>query len=316
LKFRTELELPNTNQNLDLLGGMIFMGSCFSDNIGQKMLDLGVPTLTNPFGVIFHPEPLLKILSQAIDSEFSYSESDLLKYDETSYSLKHHGSFKDDNAEKLLTRLNVQLDLLRDSLKKSSTLFITLGTAWGYSFKGLVVANCHKLPSELFSKSLSTHSQLAELLNHFLRVLSEECPQLKVIFTVSPVRHIRNGIVKDSRSKAILLSAAHEAIDANSNSFYFPSYELMMDDLRDYRFYESDLIHPNQMAIDYIFHYFSKALFSPVNNELLSELSRLLKLKKHKIKDPSSTQAIEFKAKIQRVEKELQRRKPDLFRNT
>lgn len=308
MKLRTELPVPKQDLGLDLFGGMVFMGSCFSDNIGGRLSSLGVPALVNPFGVIFHPEPLLRIIEQAIDPEFSYSESHLLEHQGMFYSLNHHGSFKGTDNILLLERLNGQLSLLRKKLAESSTLFLTLGTAWGYEYEDEIVANCHKLPNDLFTKSISSYSSVLEKLTLTINSLATTNPNLKVIMTVSPVRHIKNGIVEDSRSKSILHSAVHEVVNNLSNAHYFPSFELMMDDLRDYRFYKSDLIHPSDLAIDYIFDYFSKSHFSDEANETLKELAKFSLLQKHKPMDNSSKEALALVKKLQQKKEELQRK--------
>ncbi|MFK7756113.1 MAG: GSCFA domain-containing protein [Flavobacteriales bacterium] len=312
MKLRTELPLPKLNSALDLFGGMVFLGSCFSDNIGGRLSSLGLPVLVNPFGVIFHPKPLFRILNQTLDSEFTYSENHIVEHQGVFHSLNHHGTFKSSDKLKLVDELNAVLALQRETLAQSKTLFLTLGTAWGYKLNNGIVANCHKLPNHLFKKELSGYTEVNQDLTHLLKKLALKLPDLRVILTVSPVRHIKNGLVENSRSKSILHAALHEAASTSNNAQYFPSFELMMDDLRDYRFYKKDLIHPSDMAIDYIFNYMAESLFSESDGLILKELERFKSLLSHRPLNPESDATLALKEKVEGMKAELQRKYPKL----
>lgn len=308
MKLRTELEIKN-QLDIDPFGGMVFLGSCFSDNIGGKIKSLGLPSVVNPFGVIFHPLPLIDILEK-VSSDEVYAENDLLEHEGKFYSLNHHGSFSGNDKKALLSRMNQSLSELRSSLEESKLICLTLGTAWGYEYEERLVANCHKLPQKLFSKKLTSVEQLSGKLVSGIDALQRKFPELKVVLTVSPVRHIKDGIVENSRSKAHLLTAVHSAVEELSNVSYFPAYELVMDDLRDYRFYKKDLIHPSDVAVDFVYENFKK--FSFTKYEIFTELEKFGQFRSHKVMTSDYEEAQKHENSISQKLEMLNKKYPKL----
>jgi hypothetical protein len=245
--FRTIWDIAPLQTQLKHGDKIVLMGSCFSENIGAKLRYFGFDALVNPFGTIFHPLPLAQLINrleaQAIRS---------IERDGTWYTFESHSDLRGENELQLRQNFSEQRALLQAYLSEAKMLIITFGSAWGYYKDQQIVANCHKLPGTLFEKRLT---DLADMLQSWEKLISDlkaAYPQLQIVFTVSPVRHTKDGIVENQRSKSRLIELAHQ-LDA----LYFPSYEIQMDDLRDYRFYEADLIHPNTVAVEYIFEKFA-----------------------------------------------------------
>lgn len=310
MKFRTELNIQPAPFQINPFDGLIFMGSCFSDHIGVRFKKLGIPALTNPFGVVFHPLPLLEILLKALQRKFIYSSSDITQYENRFYSLAHHGKYSDESEEILLERLNADLKLLRDSLKNSKSLCLTFGTSWGYEFENGIVANCHKLPQSLFHKSLTSSDIIEQKLKEVVEALHCENELLKIILTVSPVRHVKDGLIENNRSKAQLLAAIHNFCDSSKNTIYFPSYELVMDDLRDYRFFKADLVHPSDMAINYVHEAFLKFGFDEKSIAVIDELQKFHLFSSHRV---ISDKKENHEFKVQERYSDLKKKYPKLL---
>lgn len=307
MKFRTELNIKPAPFQISPFEGMVFMGSCFSDHMGERFKRLGIPLLTNPFGVIFHPLPLLEIVLKALDPEFSYSAAGLFYYENRYYSLTHHGSYSGKSEEKLLEKLNNDLELLRSGLAESKALCLTLGTSFGYEREGRIVANCHKLPQSFFQKKLSNSAVIEKKLEAVIEALHRKNPSLKIVLTVSPVRHVKDGLVENNRSKAQLLTAVHNVCESTGNAFYFPSYELVVDDLRDYRFFKKDLVHPSEMAVDYVQEAFLKFVFDEKSIKVIEELQKFQLFQSHKV---SSENKEIHELKVQEKKSELTKKYP------
>lgn len=268
-----QTKIPLKRQPGDLIGyssKVFLLGSCFSENIGAKMSYFKFQTTQNPFGILFHPQAIEKLIKYAV-SEKLYTEEDIIFHNEQWHCFDAHSKLSEVSKSQLLQTLNQQLEITRTGLKQASHIVITLGTAWVYRFleTDKVVANCHKIPQKQFSKSLLTIQEICETLESIESYVKRINNDVTVIYTVSPVRHLKNGFVENNRSKAHLTSAIHQFLDEKSssnrlNSYYFPSYELMMDELRDYRFYTEDMVHPNTLAINYIWNKFVAVWVSEV----------------------------------------------------
>ncbi|AUS04311.1 GSCFA domain-containing protein [Pseudotamlana carrageenivorans] len=263
MNLQTKIPLKKSSSHLiDYSSKVFLMGSCFSENIGDKLTYFKFQTKQNPFGIFFHPLAIHKLISRAISSAH-YNDADVLFHNEQWHGFDAHSKLSNVSKEQLLKTLNTRLQETYNDLKSASHLVITLGTAWVYRYKetNQVVANCHKIPQKQFSKSLLSVHEIVEVLKSMEAQVRRVNEQVSIIYTVSPVRHLKDGFVENNRSKAHLTSAIHQFLDENeanmtSNSFYFPSYEIMMDELRDYRFYAEDMVHPNALAIQYIWNAF------------------------------------------------------------
>ncbi|GAI96735.1 unnamed protein product, partial [marine sediment metagenome] len=230
----------------------MFIGSCFTESIGGKLNDYKFPVDINPFGIIYNPSSVGKSLELLI-GEKEFTIDDLFFYNGKWLSFFHHSSFSDKDPELCLSRINAKITESREFLKKAGFLFITFGTAWVFEWKesGETVSNCHKISALKFNHKLLAVEDILENYKTLIHKLLRFNPQLKIIFTVSPIRHWKDGAEGNQVSKAILLLSAHQLLKKFQSVSYFPAYEIIMDDLRDYRFYSDDMIHLNSVAIDY-----------------------------------------------------------------
>lgn len=265
------------------------MGSCFTENIGELLESHKVPTLINPFGILFNPFSIMNALERMLNNR-PYSESELVQSGEYFVSLDHHGRFNHRESGKTLAAINEAMTEGAKHIRQCKTLFITLGTAWVYehSGRGHIVANCHKIPNKEFEKRLLSFQDVHLILRHIPEFLRSKKLDINVVFTVSPVRHWKDGAIENQRSKSILLSAVHEVVDEFENAHYFPAYEMMMDDLRDYRFYNTDMLHPTAQAIDYVWQKFQQSFFSDETRIICQEVKNVVQASGHRPTDPES----------------------------
>ena len=263
MSFFTEIKIPEFPLKMDYSKSMQFFGSCFSENIGQKLFDLKFDVDLNPFGILYNPISIANSLQLLLEKRL-FTESDLFQDQSVWNSFYHHSRFSEVNSEAALEKINSRIAYSREFLLKADFLVITFGTSWVYELKetGKVVTNCHKVPAAQFKRFRLEVSEITEVYRELLTELWKFNPNLKVVFTVSPIRHWKDGAVENQVSKATLLLAIDRLLKGpnSKNIAYFPSYELMMDELRDYRFYAEDMIHLSPVAIDYIFERFSKSL--------------------------------------------------------
>lgn len=276
------------------------MGSCFSENIGAKLEYFQFQQTTNPFGIIFDPVSNFSLLDRALDQRM-FEAKDIFQRDDTFFTFEAHSSVFAEDADTLVDKLNAQLLVLRSQLLASSHLILTFGSAWVFRHResSEIVANCHKIPQGEFSKEILSVDQISEVIQNSLLKLMQVNPKLQIICTVSPVRHIRHGIVENSRSKAHLLAAVYESIEKHSQWHYFPSFELMMDELRDYRFYDPDLLHPSSMAIDIIWDRFASVWIDDETQSLREKIAGIRQGLAHRPLHPNSTKHQEFLRKLQ-----------------
>ena len=245
--------------------------------------------LVNPYGVIFNP-PAIEQAFHDLASGKKYTESDLYFHNGLWLSLNHHTCFSAMHASVVIKKINNQLRIFKNALEEASHIFITLGTSWVYRFlaSGKMVANCHNIPQREFKKELLSVNQIVKILNVTLSHIHKLNNTAQVIFTISPIRHLKDGVIENQLSKAHLISAVHSLVSSNNNCSYFPSYEIIMDDLRDYRFYEEDLIHPNSMAISYIWEKFKGSLITNDSLELMEKIDAIQKRMAHIPFNPES----------------------------
>jgi len=266
MKLQTSVPLYSEKESIDYQSRLFLIGSCFVENIGRKLEYYQFQTLQNPFGILFHSIAIENLIIRAIE-EKTYTDADVFYFNERWHCFDAHSELSDSSKEILINNLNSALLKTRDQLGKASHLIITLGTAWVYKdFKDQErVANCHKLPQKQFTKELLTESEIEESLKSIISNIRKINESARVIFTISPVRHLKDGFVANQRSKANLISAVGEIMESASsdkNLYYFPAYEIMLDELRDYRFYAEDMVHPNNLAVDYIWEKFKTVWIS------------------------------------------------------
>ena len=279
MKLQTQIPIKKQQYNqIDYNSKLFLVGSCFSENIGNKLNYFKFQATQNPFGILFHPKSIETFITNAINKKV-YSESDLVFQNERWHCFDAHSSLSSSDKNELLENLNSALLSTNKKLKETSHFIITLGTSWVYRFieTDKIVANCHKIPQKKFLKELLTVDEITESLEAIIVLLKSIHKDVNIIFTVSPVRHLKDGFVENTQSKAHLIAGIHNTINARKNINYFPSYELMMDELRDYRFYAEDMIHPNATAINYIWEKFTDTWFSVETSSTLKEIDVIQK---------------------------------------
>lgn len=262
---------------------LLLMGSCFSEHIGQKLKSLKFNVNSNPFGIVFNPRNMAASLKRIIN-QHTFTDQDLVQHNGLWHAFDAHGSFSTANKQELLDRLNDHLSGWHTGLQKADWLILTFGSAYAYRHLAAdrYVANCHKIPAAAFSKELLTREAIVAELSAVLAKLREINPACRLLLTVSPVKHLRDGVVENSLSKAILLQSVHGLVAQHPQCAYFPAYELVTDDLRDYRFFETDMAHPNQQAIDYVWSKFAGSYFSDDTLALNQRLEEIDKAKRHR----------------------------------
>jgi hypothetical protein len=282
MKFRTEIPIPKYPFQISYNDSVLLLGSCFSDHIGAFLLNHRFQTLSNPLGTLFNPASIANAIKMTLNPEL-FTEDYCYFFDNRWVSFAHHGSFAHQDENQFIKKINQQFTDTKAFLEKTDFLFITFGTAFCYKFieRNLVVTNCHKIPNTQFEKFRLKIDEIVQIYDDILHQLKQFNPEMKIIFTVSPVRHLGDGFHENQLSKAAL----HLAIEQLTNPetvFYFPAYEMLMDDLRDYRFYAEDLCHPAENAVHYIEEKFTDVFFSDSTKEQLKTVEKENKLLNHR----------------------------------
>jgi len=306
MKFRTEIQLSPFSFQIAHGQKTMLLGSCFTQNIGEKLRQNKFEILENPYGITFNPLSAIEQLEE-IMAQKQYTTTDVDFINNRFVSFKHHSVFAMTDAKKLTENINQHIAQAHHFLKTANVLFVSLGTAWvwQHTAKNTVVNNCHKVPAKQFNYHLATANEITNGFSQTLLNLKKLNPNLQVVFTVSPVRHWRNGAINNSRSKAVLINAANILADAFTNVHYFPSYEILIDDLRDYRFYENDLLHPSKVAIDYIWQKFGEAFFSPKTLEANLAIAKINAMQNHRHISSTQDDLKKFNAKLHARKNEL-----------
>ena len=296
MNLQTKIPLKKESKNLiSYSSKILLLGSCFSENIGEKLNYYKFQTTQNPFGILFHPKSIENLILNAINKK-QYSESDLIFQNERFHCFDAHSSLSSSDKNEVLNQLNSAISSTSKNLKEATHLIITLGTSWVYRFiaNDEIVANCHKIPQKKFLKELLFVDEITESLEAIISLIKSVNKNTTIIFTVSPVRHLKDGFVENMQSKAHLIAAIHQIKNERESTFYFPSYEIMMDELRDYRFYAEDMIHPNQTAINYIWERFVATWFSDDSLPTMQEIDTIQKGNAHKPFNENSIQYQDF----------------------
>jgi len=287
--FRTEVQVAPTHLKLSLQDKVLTIGSCFAEVIGTRLQQNKVGVLVNPFGTIFNPLSVCLLLRAAAGAPYDFAQH-LVEHSGIWYAYDLHSSLSSLNKEELLHQIDERLQRTKEQLRQAPLLIITLGTALTYKLhtSGKVVANCHKLPAKNFERVLLHPEEMREAFEQTLPLLKEINPNLHVLLTVSPVRHIKESLTTNSVSKAALRVLCHQLEEAHAQVSYFPAYEIMMDDLRDYRFYKQDMLHPTEVAEDYIWQKFVTAYYNPDFQSFLGKWQRMQRAVAHRPFHPQS----------------------------
>ena len=284
-QYFTTINIPDNGWRIGYNDKLMLAGSCFTENIGEKFNFLKFNVNINPFGIIYNPFSISKSLLRLINAN-PYSKDDLIEHHEQWCSFDHHSRFSGNTPEEALEKINNRLACSHNFLKESTYLIITFGTAWIWERKetGEIVSNCHKFPASDFKRIRLSPGEIIEEYREVLMKLWNFNPGLKVIFTISPVRYLKDGAWENQLSKATLQLAVGRLLSGfgENRCFYFPAYEIMMDELRDYRFYASDLIHPNQIAIDHIWEKFMNCFMDEQTYDLSKITAKITKAKLHR----------------------------------
>ena len=287
--FRTEILPEKLDVEITHQHPILFIGSCFAENIGGKLNELKFPVLINPFGIVYDPVSVAAVLEKII-SEKEFTENDLFQNLGLYHSFAHHGRFSHPDELIALNQINDSLRDARLFLQKTNRLVLTLGTAHVFIYKktNKIVANCHKMPGQEFlRKRLSVAEIYTPLINVF-KIIKGRLPSLEIIVTVSPVRHLRDGLVENQKSKAALILGLDEICQRLDFVHYFPSYEIVLDDLRDYRFFAKDLSHPNELAVDYIWKKFENLFFNKKTKNICRRILQIKNALGHRPLHPAS----------------------------
>lgn len=314
MRLQTNIQLKKQTENpMNYHSKMVLLGSCFSENIGAKFDFYKFQVLQNPFGILFHPTAIEKFIYQVV-SEKVFTDNDIFFKNERWHCFDVHSAMSSSNKETLLYNLNSGIKSTYLALKNASHCIITFGTAWIYRFSETdeIVANCHKIPQKKFAKELLSVNQISESIQNIISFLTSINPEITVIFTISPVRHLKDGFVENSQSKAHLIAAIN-VISKDKNIFYFPSYEIMMDELRDYRFYGEDMIHPNQIGIQYIWEKFINTWFFEETIPIMHEIEVIQKAILHKPFNENSEKHQAFLENLEGKKRKIQERFPFIY---
>ena len=303
MKFRSEFDIKKLEESITHKNKIMLVGSCFTENIGDKLRKHKFSVYENPNGILFNPVSVSEAIINVVENK-EYTEQDLFNYNEGWHSWQHHSRCSGITAEEALNKINATNKEAHAFLKEADYILITLGSAWIYTLtekalnatKGTVAANNHKAPADWFDKRLLRVDQTILVLATMLDKLGVFNPNIKIIFTISPVRHLREGAINNNRSKAVLIQAVHDLLERLDKLYYFPAYELVIDDLRDYRFFAEDLVHPNYYATQYVWEKFIDSCMNDETKKLMQEIAEINTAFNHKPFNATSNQHKTFLA--------------------
>lgn len=319
MDFHIEFSPKHLLQKINHRHKLLLLGSCFTENIGDKLVAHKFSVLQNPNGILFNPVSVKEAVENYISNKI-ITESDLFYLNEGYHSWQHHSRFSGTTKEDAVQKINISTNTAHHYLKETDVVIITLGSAWVYELTdkaangkvGNVAANNHKAPADWFNRRLLNNAEVIDLLNTTVSQLQQFNPFIKIIFTISPVRHLREGFVENNRSKAALINAVHAVAEHFDNVFYFPAYELVIDDLRDYRFYAEDMVHPNYAATNYVWEKFVTAYIDEPSQELMKQINEINAAINHKPFNETSAAHQAFKLKYWNILQSMQQKYPYL----
>lgn len=284
MKLQTPVILPKETFDISHHSKILLFGSCFSENIGLKLEENKFSVNVNPFGILYNPTSIYNSLNRLLDKR-EFDEEDFIHHNQLHHSFMHHGSFSRTNLGEAVRNINEEFDLASNQLENADILMITFGTSYVFKWNetGEIVGNCHKLPSNEFTRERLTIEEITVAWTHIITRLLDLNPNLKILFTVSPIRHFKDGAHENQLSKSILhLSIEHIMKEFPASTFYFPAYEIMMDQLRDYRFYTDDMLHPSKLAQEYIWQRFGETYFTEETQNIITQWQNIHQSLSHK----------------------------------
>jgi len=313
MNFTTKISIKKSNNLINYSSKILSLGSCFAENMGDKFSYFKFQNVVNPFGIIFNPISIENIVSRVVNNQ-KFTEDDIFYHNDSWHCFEVHSELSNPNKEAFLENLNQLLDTIHHQIDTFSHCVITYGTCWVYRYKlsKMIVANCHKVPQIEFDKVILSVDEVQNSIQNTIDLIQKINPNCTFVFTISPVRHIKDGFIENQRSKAHLTTAIHNSQLATRNSEYFPSYEIMMDELRDYRFYAEDMLHPSQTAIDYIWERFAATSISEESYSVMEEVNSIQKALSHRPFNPNSESHNKFLRLLQIKIDKIQHQFPDL----
>ncbi len=292
MQLSTIVELPIKRLTISHRNEILLLGSCFANNIGTKLIERKFNADVNPFGILYNPLSIATALNRIVDGvPFDANSPELQYYGNKWHSMLHHGDFSHKECSEMLTLINSRLMQAHERVKRCSLLMITFGTSYVYRrlADNMVVGNCHKLPATMFKRELLDVATIVDTMQAALEHLLSVAPNVKVLFTVSPIRHLRDGAHDNQISKSTLLLAIDELCRRFSkNTLYFPAYEIQLDELRDYRYYADDMVHPSSLAVEYIWESFCKCFFEQTTELLNKDIENINRALLHRPFDECS----------------------------
>ncbi len=300
MRLRTELKIKESPRPISYQKPLVFIGSCFAQSIGTKVATDKFDALINPFGTIYNPMSIAKLISRTIDTQTPDSHHIIGQGVSRFLHFDYHSDIVGRDPGLLQQAISQAHERLSTQLSTASHLFITLGTALVYRHieQDHIVANCHKLPAKTFDRQLLATEHIIKTWEQLIEKLSGLYPELQITLTVSPVRHIRDGLIENNRSKARLIDSCHTLCELFDHVDYFPAYEILLDELRDYRFFDRDLVHPNELAVDYIYERYETCYYREETMTVVNEVRKLLKSVAHRAFDPESSAHQQFLQKL------------------
>ena len=312
-KFQTIVDVPTFPWKTGYTKTSLFMGSCFTENIGNKMVELKYPADINPFGILYNPMSVANGLELLLENK-TVQEEELIQHNGIWHSFSHHGRFSSTDKKECLENINGRIKTSADIFKRADFLFLTFGTSWIYRLKSTdqIVSNCHKIPAKEFVRQRLSFNEIIETYEHLLKKIWIKNPKLRVVFTVSPIRHWKDGAIENQRSKAGLILAVDELIKifGKEKCAYFPSYEIVMDELRDYRFYSEDMLHLTDVAVHHIWEIFEHALIEEKDRKTAMEIKKIVNAARHRPMNKNSREFYNFLTGFQKKIAELETRFP------
>lgn len=295
MELRTRIDIGKSKEKISYSDPVLFLGSCFASEMGSKLASGKMPVLINPAGTVYNPVSVINTIDSIISGK-QLSKEDLYYNEGTWLSFSHYTDFASEDPVRVLEKINSTSENARRFLQKAHFLFVTFGTARVFRLKetGAIVSNCHKLPSAFFARELLKTQDIVNLWNSQLDLLASEFPELKVIFTISPIRHWKDGAHGNQVSKSVLFLAVEELLAHSSSPGYFPAYEIVMDELRDYRFYDEDMLHPSKVAVDYIWEKFMECYFEEPTIRVWNDASKITRALKHRIASENTVNTNKF----------------------
>ncbi len=314
MNFSTKVPIQKTNFPIDYQSDILLLGSCFAENMGEKFQYFKFKTAVNPFGIIFNPVSIEKLIWRVVNQE-KFTENDIFFHNEMWHCFEVHSELSNSDKEDFLRNLNEIIDKTHFQISQLSHLQITYGTSWVYRniASKQIVANCHKVAQKDFTKELLLAETIEKSIQNTVDLIQKVNSNCTFIFTISPGRHIKDGFFENNVSKGNLFSALNKIIkneNCKLNTEYFPSYEILIDELRDYRFYTNDMLHPSQVAIDYIWERFSENYFSNETHAIMQQIDDIRKAINHKPLNSDSKSYALFKENIKNKLNQLKERYP------